>query len=104
VAFELPRDLSWAYRELGIDLPKLNQSERFELPVPATFVVSAAEETSAAPPECVPTAPRVHLRRDHPGPPIGQSNIRAATLRALDPARMRCSERERVARRRRAAR
>jgi len=39
VAFELPRDLSWAYRELGIDLPKLNQSDRFELPVPATFVV-----------------------------------------------------------------
>jgi peroxiredoxin len=39
VAFELPRDLSWAYRELGIDVPKLNQSERFELPVPATFVV-----------------------------------------------------------------
>src|SRR5258705_4022635 len=41
VAFELPRDLSWAYRELGIDLPKLNQSERFELPVPATFVVGS---------------------------------------------------------------
>jgi peroxiredoxin len=40
VAFELPRDLSWAYRELGIDLPKLNQSDRFELPVPATFVVA----------------------------------------------------------------
>jgi peroxiredoxin len=40
VAFELPRDLCWAYRELGIDLPKLNQSERFELPVPATFVVA----------------------------------------------------------------
>jgi len=39
VAIELPRDLSWAYRELGIDLPKLNQSDRFELPVPATFVV-----------------------------------------------------------------
>jgi peroxiredoxin len=39
VAFELPRDLSWAYRELGIDLPKLNQSDRFELLVPATFVV-----------------------------------------------------------------
>jgi peroxiredoxin len=39
VAFELPRDLSWAYRELGIDLPKLNQSDRFEFPVPATFVV-----------------------------------------------------------------
>jgi peroxiredoxin len=41
VAFELPRDLTWAYRELGIDLPKLNQSERFELPVPATFVVAS---------------------------------------------------------------
>ena len=41
VAFELPRDLSWAYRELGIDLPKLNQSQRFELPVPATFVVAS---------------------------------------------------------------
>jgi peroxiredoxin len=40
VAFELPGDLSWAYRELGIDLPKLNQSDRFELPVPATFVVA----------------------------------------------------------------
>ena len=40
VAFELPRDLCWAYRELGIDLPKLNQSDRFELPVPATFVVA----------------------------------------------------------------
>jgi len=39
VAFELPRDLHWAYRELGIDLPKLNQSDRFELPVPATYVV-----------------------------------------------------------------
>ena len=39
VAFELLRDLSWAYRELGIDLPKLNQSDRLELPVPATFVV-----------------------------------------------------------------
>ena len=69
MAFELPRDLSWAYRELGIDLPKLNQSERFELPVPATFVVSAAEETSAAPPQCVPTAPRVHLRRGPPWSP-----------------------------------
>jgi peroxiredoxin len=41
VAFELPRDLSWAYRELGIDLPKLNASDRFELPVPATFVVAS---------------------------------------------------------------
>jgi len=40
VAFELPRELRWAYRELGIDLPKLNQSDRFELPVPATFVVA----------------------------------------------------------------
>ncbi len=40
VAFELPRDLCWAYRELGIDVPKLNQSDRFELPVPGTFVVA----------------------------------------------------------------
>jgi peroxiredoxin len=40
VAFELPGALCWAYRELGIDLPKLNQSDRFELPVPATFVVA----------------------------------------------------------------
>jgi len=40
VAFELPADLRWAYRDLGIDLPKINQSDRFELPVPATFVVA----------------------------------------------------------------
>jgi peroxiredoxin len=40
VAFELPGDLCWAYRELGIDLLKLNQSDRYELPVPATFVVA----------------------------------------------------------------
>ncbi len=33
------RKVHWAYRKLGIDLPKLNQSDRFELPVPATYVV-----------------------------------------------------------------
>jgi hypothetical protein len=34
LAFELPRDLSWAYRELGIDLPKQIASSCRNTPFP----------------------------------------------------------------------
>ena len=66
VAFELPRDLSWAYRELGIDLPKLNQSERFELPVPATFVVGSDQRIRFA-----------HVEPDYRRRPAVQDLLRA---------------------------
>jgi peroxiredoxin len=40
--FELPEDLCALYREFGIDLARFNTHGRWELPMPATFVVDRA--------------------------------------------------------------
>ena len=39
LVFELPGILRPVYHKLGIDLPKINGNDRYELPVPATYVV-----------------------------------------------------------------
>ncbi len=40
IVFELPKEVEDLYKnKFGVDLPAINGSEKFELPVPATFVV-----------------------------------------------------------------
>lgn len=38
--FALPADLREVYRDFGIDLTRFNGSQRWELPMPARFVVA----------------------------------------------------------------
>lgn len=40
IVYSLPEAMRGAYRDLGIDLPKYNGTDRFDLPVPATWVVA----------------------------------------------------------------
>lgn len=40
LVYSLPEAMRSAYRDLGIDLPRFNGTDRFELPVPATYVVA----------------------------------------------------------------
>jgi peroxiredoxin len=40
IAFCLPEEFRAAYQRLGVDLPAYNGDERFELPIPATYVVA----------------------------------------------------------------
>ena len=47
LVFRLPVDLAAAYRQLGIDLPAYDGNPRWELPMPATYVV-APDGTIAA--------------------------------------------------------
>ena len=40
--FTLPEDLCGLYREFGIDLARFNTHARWELPMPATYVIDRA--------------------------------------------------------------
>jgi peroxiredoxin len=40
--FDLPEDLCALYRSFGIDLERFNTDGRWELPMPATFVIDRA--------------------------------------------------------------
>ena len=42
LAFSLPEDLQAVYARFGIDLPEANESEGWELPLPARYVVDTA--------------------------------------------------------------
>ncbi len=44
LAYDLPEELRWAYRKLGVDLPAYRGGERFELLVPATYVITPSGE------------------------------------------------------------
>ncbi|MEE8301696.1 MAG: redoxin domain-containing protein [Candidatus Tectomicrobia bacterium] len=39
LVFQLPADLRTVYQGFGIDLPKTQGNQDFELPIPATFVI-----------------------------------------------------------------
>ncbi len=39
LVFQLPEDLRSVYEGFGIDLPKTQGNDRFELPIPGTFVI-----------------------------------------------------------------
>ncbi len=39
LVFQLPEDLRAVYEGFGIDLPKTQGNDRFELPIPGTFVI-----------------------------------------------------------------
>jgi peroxiredoxin len=39
IVFQLPLDLRPIYAGFGIDLPKANGDETFELPIPATYII-----------------------------------------------------------------
>ncbi len=39
LVFQLPADLHTVYQGFGIDLPKTQGNQDFELPIPATFVI-----------------------------------------------------------------
>ncbi len=39
IVFQLPEDLRPIYVSFGIDLPKANHDNSYELPIPATFII-----------------------------------------------------------------
>ncbi len=41
LVYRLPEEYRRTYRDLGIDLPRYNGTDQFDLPVPATYVIGA---------------------------------------------------------------
>jgi peroxiredoxin len=39
IVFQLPEELRPIYASFGIDIPKANNDDSFELPIPATFII-----------------------------------------------------------------
>jgi peroxiredoxin len=41
IVFQLPEELRPIYAGFGIDIPKVNLDETYELPIPATFIIAS---------------------------------------------------------------